>query len=218
MQARWRFTDRTDGDLAPGSDHVEHRRRAVAAGAWTWVHQVHGADVVEVAKPGERAGATADALVTTVPGAVLAVAVADCAPVVLIGSRAGEACAVGVAHAGWRGLAAGIVDRSVTAMIDLGAAEVFALIGPCIGPECYEFGPADLDSVAAAVGPEVRSRTSDGRSALDLRAGVTTAVRASGAVVVGQPAPCTSCAAGAFWSHRARRDSERQAGVVWLDS
>ena len=83
-----RFTGRDEGDMGHGGRYVvdvdaevEARRRAVVDRPWTWLRQVHGADVVEVRTPGDGAGTRADAAVTAEAGCVLAVLVADCAPV-----------------------------------------------------------------------------------------------------------------------------------------
>jgi len=181
--------------------------------------QVHGADVAVVgapAPPGARpfgdAGAApeADAVVAPVPGFALAVLVADCAPVGL-GSPEGVYAAV---HVGWRGLAAGVLGRALAVMGALGASTVQAGVGPCIGPCCYEFGPAGLDDLRQAVPGAVGARTRDGRPALDLRAGVRAQLAAGGAALALEAPECTVCAPGSF-SHRGRRDEGRQALFVW---
>ncbi|HVX17085.1 MAG TPA: polyphenol oxidase family protein [Acidimicrobiales bacterium] len=210
-----RFTDRSHGDLAVDLDDevLAPRRARVVDAPWTWLRQVHGAQVVVVTRPGQHAGVAADAAVTRVAGAPLAIHTADCAPVVM--SAPGV---VGVAHAGWRGLAAGILDRMVDTMIDLGAdpAALAAAIGPCIRPRCYEFGTAELADVVAAVGPDVRSTTSWGTPALDLPAGVQAALARRGVSRVDDAGTCTACSP-VHWSHRARRDASRQATVAWLE-
>lgn len=216
------FTGRAEGDLgslaqrgpAGPSTVVEARRRAIAAGPWTWLRQVHGSRVVVVASPGEHAGAEADAAVTDHPDAVLAVFTADCAPVAF---RSAEGIR-GVAHAGWRGLAAGVVDSTVEAMRQLGATSIEAVLGPCIHPECYEFGASDLDDVASRLGGHVRATTPDGRPALDLPAAVRHAVADAGAVLSDDGCRCTACDKEAdgsprWFSHRAGGDDERQALV-----
>jgi hypothetical protein len=176
---------------------------------------VHGADVVVVDRPGQWAGATADAAVTTVAGAALAVHTADCVPVVLVGPNV-----VGVAHAGWRGLAAGVVEATVATMREVGGAadmDIRALIGPCIRVECYEFGAEDLDRVAAILGERVRGYTASGEPALDLTAAVTEALGRSGVSTIDDDGSCTAC--GRRWfSHRARGDLGRQAAVAWLEA
>jgi polyphenol oxidase len=205
------FTDRSHGDLAVGSAGVLDRRRQVVPGPWTWLRQVHGGRVVVVEHPGQHAGEEADAAVTATPGAVLAVQVADCAPVALLADAA-----VGVVHAGWRGLVAGVVPAAVEAMRDLGAGEIRAVVGPCIRPGCYEFGPDDLDRVAAVLGDVVRVRTDDGRPALDVPAAVRTALQRAGVTDVSDDGVCTACS-DEHWSHRAAGDEARQAVVAWVE-
>lgn len=203
-----RFTGCAEGDLAPGSPGVDRRRQAVATGPWTWLRQVHGATVVVVDRPGQHAGVPADAAVTSSPGAVLAVTVADCAPVVLLAEEA-----IGVVHAGWRGLRAGVVPAAVAALRRLGAGPLRAVVGPCIRPRCYEFGAAELASVAGALGEGVRARTADGRPALDVAAGVRLALAAEGVSECTDAGTCTACSPF-HWSHRGAGDGRRQAVVA----
>ena len=158
-----------------------------------------------VTAPGEHAGVSADAVLTTVPGARLAVRTADCVPVVL--ARGGEA--VAVVHAGWRGLAAGIVEATIDAM---GGADT-AHVGPHIRAGCYEFGAADLDEVAAALGDHVRSTTSWGTPALDLTAGVRAAL---GGLEPDDAGACTACS-DVYFSWRARQEAARCATIAWLE-
>lgn len=222
----YRFTGRAEGDLGSLAERgpsgpspaMESRRRAIVDGPWTWLRQVHGARVVHVTQPGAEAGAEADAAVTTDPGAVLAVLTADCAPVMLSSAEGVR----GVAHAGWRGLEAGVIGAAVAAMRDLGATDVTAVVGPCIHPCCYAFSATDLDRVALAVGDVVRSQTRDGQPALDLPAAVRASLVSAGAALPagGDPAACTSCTTDGdgrprWFSHRARGDDQRQALVTW---
>ena len=189
-------------------------RALIAPGPWTWLRQVHGATVVVVGEPGQHAGAAADAAVTAVPGAVLAVNTADCAGVLLAGPSP-TGVVVGAAHAGWRGLYEGVLESTVEAMRDLGAREVHWRLGPCISPARYEFGESDLDLVASRHGDVVRASTPDGAPALDLRAGVAAALSAAGAL--GPASPVVACTASdpRYYSWRARRDSGRQSAVIW---
>jgi YfiH family protein len=217
--AEVRFTGRTDGDLGHAGAWVElhevdpgvaARRLAVVDRPWSWLRQVHGAEVRVVDGPGKCAGDVGDALVTADPDAALAVLTADCAPVAL----ASEEGVIGAVHAGWRGLVAGVVDAAVAAMRDLGATDVVGALGPCIHAECYEFSAADLDTVAAELGEGVRSVSADNRPALDVPAAVRAAMERSGARLVHDVDVCTACSAE-HYSHRARSELERQAVVVW---
>jgi len=170
--------------------------------------QVHGATVVRVEHPGAGAASEADAAVTAIPGAAVAVQVADCAPVALVGRGV-----VAVAHVGWRGLVRGTIAATVQAM---GGGDLRGVVGPCIHAECYEFGADELGAAEEAAGPRVRSRTSWGTPALDLVAGIEHQLRACGVDVLVSPWDvCTACTPG-YWSHRARGDTQRQAMVVWM--
>ena len=217
--AEVRFTGRTEGDLGHAGAWVEvhevdegvaARRRAVVDRPWSWLRQVHGAEVRVVDGPGKCAGDVGDGLVSADPGAALAVLTADCAPIAL----ASDEGVIGVVHAGWRGLVAGVVDKGVGAMRDLGATDVVAALGPCIHAECYEFSGADLDAVARQLGDGVRGVTSEGRPALDVPAAVRAALERAGARLVHDVDVCTACSTE-HYSHRARRELERQAVVVW---
>jgi len=97
----------------------------------------------------------------------------------------------------------------------LGARTIEAVVGPCIHAECYAFGRADLDALAARLGDEVRAVTSHGEAALDIPAGVRRALRRSGVELVADVDVCTACSSR-YWSWRARQDVERQATVVWV--
>lgn len=215
-----RFTGRAEGDLRPGPSAASsavglaERRAVVTALPWTWLTQVHGTRVVDVLEPGGSAGEEADAAITTARGAALSVATADCAPVVLA-DRAGTATAVAVVHAGWRGLAGGIVAAATAALRAAGATDVVAALGPCIHPACYEFGEEDLALVVARLGEGARGITSQGAPALDLPGAVSAVLSSLGVELTVDTAVCTACSDD-YFSHRACGDAERQATVVWL--
>lgn len=208
------FTDRRDGDFRADGD--PRRREAVARAVvdlpWSWVRQVHGSDVVVIDRPGGGSGLDGDGLVTAVPGAVISVRGADC-PVVGLVSAEGV---IAVAHAGWRGLVAGVLEATVAAMREEGATAVAALLGPCISAPHYAFGRADLDVVAARLGPTVRAHTGDGAPALDLVAAVRAALAPVGVTVDVSQHRCTASSAD-LYSHRARRDLGRQCAAMWLE-
>jgi YfiH family protein len=213
------FTGRAEGDMGHGGGpvvdvrpDVAARRRAVIDLPWTWLRQVHGARVVRVAAPGDNAGAQADAAVTAEAGCALAVLTADCAPVALASPEG----VIGVAHAGWRGLVAGVLEATVAEMRALGATHIEAVLGPCIHAGCYEFGAGDLDAVAARFGDTVRATTDAGTPALDVPAAVRAALAGVGIAPAGitDVDVCTACSAEHF-SWRARREQQRQAVVVW---
>jgi len=112
------------------------------------VHQVHGVAVAVCDGPWESRP-VADALVTARPGLLLGVVTADCGPVLFADARAGI---VGAAHAGWRGAVAGVLEATLEAMRALGARQITAVVGPCIGQPSYEVGADLRDAVLAETG------------------------------------------------------------------
>ena len=222
LVARIRCSQRSDGDFrcdtnaSPSPDHhrrLDRRRQRLMVGEWTWLKQVHGADVVVVTESGDKAGSVADGAVTAVPEAVLALHTADCAPVVVVGDSA-----VGVAHAGWRGIVAGVLREVVQALHSLtpdSGGGLRAVVGPVIRPSAYEFGPAELAAVSGAVRGDVTSVTSWGAPALDLVSAVRGALRTAGVSDVEDLGFDTfhEC----FFSHRVRGERARQATTVRLE-
>jgi YfiH family protein len=193
-------------DDAP--ENVQENRARVAErldARLSFVRQVHGITIRPAGGPDVPEG---DGQVSTVPGVAPAVLVADCLPVVVAAPGA-----VVVLHAGWRGLAGGIVAAGVRALRAAGAGEAFsAAIGPGAGGCCYEVGD-EVHAAFAGYGSAVRH----GRN-LDLKAIARADLEAAGAAEVHDIGLCTLCAdAGLFFSHR--RDggvTGRQAGLAWL--
>lgn len=170
--------------------------------------QVHGADLAwhgrrqspSVYAEAIRTDLEADAELTAEPELTPLVMVADCLPVALVGGRG-----VAMVHCGWRGLAAGVIERAVSASDARAAA-----IGPGIGACCYEVGDEVLAAFAGIDG------AAEGRR-LDLTAVVRALLRRAGVTAIQSAGLCTSCERDLFFSHR--RDGPvtgRQAGLAWL--
>ena len=194
----------TDDD--PEAVSANHDLLAVAAQRprhdLAWARQVHGVDVLALREPptDEERAMEADGQATRLPGVAPMVFVADCLPVAL---SSGDG--VAMLHAGWRGLAGGLLERGVATLRGLGArGEVHAAIGPGAGPCCYEAG----DEVHAAVGHSV------GRN-VDLKAAAAERLRAAGVAEVQDVGICTICDERYFSHRRAGGVTGRQAGVVW---
>ena len=195
---------------------VAENRRLVAAAAelpppkrWVWMQQVHGSAVHWATDPtGDPP--EADAAVTAMPFLPLAVLTADCAPVVI-------ACddAVGVVHAGHRGLLSGVLENAVHELRVAGAGEVRAFLGPCIRVERYEFGADDLARLVEHLGPHVAGRTADGKPALDIPAGVRAALESVGVDSLDDSGVCTS-ATPEFFSYRRDGVTGRQVTIAML--
>jgi YfiH family protein len=207
-------TTRAFGDMR--RDGVGRARlSSLVPAAPFWLHQVHGCAVVQPDLAGEsRLEPDADAATTSHRGVVCAVLVADCMPV-LLASRAGDV--VGVAHAGWRGLAAGVIEAALAAM-RTDPAQVLAWLGPAIGPLAYEVGDevraAFLAADPAAKVAFVPSRPGHWR--LDLYAIARQRLRARGVTQVSGGDFCTHAEADRFFSWRRERTLARMAAVIWL--
>lgn len=182
-----------------------------------FAHQVHGNDVVVVGAANEpmppEAVPEADALVTTTPGVVVAMRVADCVPLLLADPDAGVVAAV---HAGRRGAVVGVAPAAVQVMCDLGAdvARIVARIGPSICGSCYEVPPELRDEVAAVI-PAAAAVTSWGTAAVDVPGAVMAQLRDLGIEATRVPV-CTRESDGQF-SYRRAHPTGRTVGVAWLD-
>jgi polyphenol oxidase len=186
-----------------------------------WCEQVHGDTVAIVAGDDAGRGSTehadafrgADGLVTDVAGLPLAVLAADCVPVLLADRHRGVVAAV---HAGRRGLVSGVVEVAVGTMLDLGAVrgDIAAAVGPSIGPCCYEVGD-DVAAEVTTVLPVTKATTREGRTALDLPAGVRHVLAVEGVSRVTAVGGCTAHQPGLFFSHRRDGITGRLAGIVW---
>lgn len=205
-------------------DQVQRNRDLLVPGldlpsAPHWLRQVHGTGVLRFdAAPvaqGVEVEPTADAAVTSAPGVVLAILTADCLPVVFAARDGGE---VGAAHAGWRGLADGMLEATVAAM-QTPPGELLAWLGPAAGPAHYEVGEdvhsAFVDSDAGAAAAFVATRP--GHWKVDLYALARRRLLAAGlepgAISGGQY--CSIADPQRFFSHRRDRRTGRMATLVW---
>ncbi|NNF63683.1 MAG: polyphenol oxidase family protein [Acidimicrobiia bacterium] len=195
------FTSAADGNAKSAGDRTAISQVLGVSPNWAMVDQVHGTTVVEASAPGWLG--QADALFTDRRNLPIAVFAADCVPVVMEGPRF-----VGAAHAGWRGLASGVIEVVVAAMAAAGSEPVRAAVGPAIGPCCYEVGP----EVIAQFPEESRSTTTWGTPSVDLVAEVRRRVPH---LEVWSLDSCTRCGDE---MHSFRRDgtAERMAGVGWI--
>jgi polyphenol oxidase len=205
--------------VGDGPDDVAANRARLAAelgvapARLVWMNQVHGSGVAVVDEPPAAPLPDTDALVTSTPGLVLVVLVADCVPVLLADAEAGVIAAV---HAGREGVRRGVVPEALAAMRRLGARPeaTTALLGPAVCGGCYEV-PAAMRADVAAVAPAAAARSRRGTPALDLRAGLAEVLRDAGVAQVVHDPRCT-VEDRLLFSHRRDGVTGRQAGAVWL--
>lgn len=202
------------GRLTDDDEEAVERNRAHVSAAigqrLASIRQVHGTSVRRIAAVEEPRGdlPEADGQATTVPGIAPMVMVADCLPVALAGGGV-----VAMLHAGWRGLAGGILEEGVRALRELGATgPVVAAVGPGAGPCCYEVGE-EVHAAFAGYGGHVHR----GRN-LDLKRIAREQLERTGVDEVHDVGLCTMCSERSlFFSHRRDRGvTGRQAGLAWL--
>ena len=194
------FTTAVDGDLR--SDPRARHRVSEALGipsAWAVTRQIHGHAVVDVEAPGSQGDA--DALVTSRTMLPLAVLTADC-----VGVVAHAEGAVGVAHAGWRGAAGGVIEAMRRSLEASGGPLRRAVLGPHIGPGCFEVGPEVAERFDGHV-----SRTTWGTVSVDLASSIEERL----GVEVERLGECTMCGSDGF-SHRRDGDDRRMAAIGWI--
>ena len=202
------------GDLVgddPAAVAENWRRLEAATGLrFARVRQVHGARVIAAAGPSAPRD-EADAVVSGLPGVAACVSVADCVPVLLASP---EGRAVAAVHAGWRGSearAAAEGARALARAAGVGTGRLRAVVGPSIGPCCYEVSEDLAARFEAAFGAAV-VRRGEGGPRLDLWAANLAALREAGVEQVEALGRCTACDPARFYSHR--RDGGRTGRMV----
>lgn len=216
--------DRFDLGMRNGDDTVAVARnrtlleRGLALpSAPHWLRQVHGTGVHRVAAPGSPDGGEpeADAAVTDALGVVLAILTADCLPVVFAAVDGSE---VAVAHAGWRGLAAGVLEATLAAM-HAAPTDVVAWMGPAAGPGAYEIGAEVRDAFVgrdpAAAAAFVATRPGHWRADLYALARRRLAAAGLEADAIHGGGLCTISDAARFYSHRRDQRTGRMATLAW---
>ncbi len=182
------------------------RVRAATGLSFARVRQVHGSRVVQATAVSGVPGEEGDAVLSAQPEIAGCVSVADCVPILIAAPRAGAVAAV---HAGWRGTLAGIVGEAVRALGAVHGArpeELLAVIGPSIGPCCYEVSVDLAERFSAELGSCVANPRA-GRARVDLWLANETILRAAGVGRIEILGRCTSCEVELFYSHR--RDGGR---------
>ena len=201
------------GDDAAAVAENRRRLRTHLPAEPAWLSQVHGVHVVDALAA--SANVEADAAVARAPGAVCAVLTADCLPVLLCDE---SGTMVAAAHAGWRGLAGGVIEATVQAMA-VAPQRLLAYLGPAIGPQSFEVGPEVREAFLAhsAEAASAFVAKGDDKFFADLYRLATQRLRALGTVRIFGGGRCTLREAGLFYSYRRDHTTGRMASLVWME-
>lgn len=205
----------SSGDLA---EHVARNRvivRAVLPADPRYMRQIHGIDVADIDALAPQAPVTADGAVAGSPGSVAAVLTADCMPL-LLADRAGSR--VAAVHAGWRGMAAGVIESALDAL-RVEASEVLAWMGPTIGPDAFEVGAEVREAFVArdARAAEAFRSHKPGKFMADLYLLARQRLNARGVRAVFGGGFCTYGERERFFSYRRARESGRMGAFIWME-
>lgn len=184
-----------------------------------WLEQVHGTEVFDADRWQFDQVPVADAAVTTVPGRVLSVMTADCLPILLCDE---EARVIGVAHAGWRGLCAGVIEKTVDAMLKKmayqDASTLTAYLGPAIGPTAFEVG-SEVRAAFMDLYPEAASAFEPlpraGKYLANLYKLATQRLQRLGVKEISGGSDCTYLDKK-FYSYRRNQQTGRMASFIWI--
>jgi polyphenol oxidase len=202
---------------APAAVAENRRRLRVAAelpAEPVWLAQVHGTWVADLDAPGPEG--PADGAVTRRPGRVCAILTADCLPV-LFAAESGDV--VGAAHAGWRGLAGGVIEATVRSLA-VAPQALLVWLGPAIGPRHFEVGPEVRDELLDhdPEGHAAFTVNARGRFMADLSALARRRLVRLGIERIYGGGECTYSQAERYFSHRREGQTGRQATLIWLKS
>ncbi len=179
-----------------------------------WLRQIHGTVIINAGNtPAHQEG---DGSFTTKPGVVCAVLTADCLPVLLCDKRGAR---VALAHAGWRGLCAGVIESAVRAL-DSPGGDLLAWLGPAIGPRVFEVGPEVREAFLAqdAAASEGFTASPSGRWLADIYQLARRRLTGLGVHSIYGGGFCTFTDAASFYSYRRDGATGRMASLIWLDS
>lgn len=181
-----------------------------------WMNQVHGTEVIDAscARADSAAVVTADAAVATAPGVVCVVMSADCLPVLF---AADDGTAVGIAHAGWRGMSNGVLEATVARM-GVAPTRLLAYLGAAIGPAAYEVGPDVVEAfgVHSAAAQHAFTEKAGGKFWCDLYALARQRLTGVGVERVFGGDACTFTERDRYFSFRRDGRTGRMASLIWI--
>lgn len=208
------------GDDPAAVEKNRHLLRPLLPAEPAWLTQVHGTRVVDLSSASaldQRVPPEADASIASEPGRVCTILTADCLPVLLADYRGTQ---VGAAHAGWRGLAQGVIEQTLAAMRASGADQITAWLGPAIGPQVFEVG-GEVREAFAHLGPQAEAAFvpvpgKANKFFADMAGLARIALLRSGVTQVSGGKDCTVSNPTKFYSFRRDQITGRMASLIWI--
>jgi len=181
-------------------------------GEWNWLSQEHGTKIIWLDENERAFGTKGDALGTSSSQKVIAITVADCLPLLLIG----EGGILILLHLGWRGIERGLLEKAIQFIETKSNEPMSAILGPCISSCCYEFGQNEMDTLVEKYGSKIVSETLVGTPSLDMKECVREILRSCDVEVRHDDAFCTNCDPR-HWSFRGEGTDKRQVMIAWKE-
>jgi len=203
-----------DGDFSVDQTRnrsLKENQSKLINGAWNWLSQVHGTEIIWLDENKRVSGIEGDALATS-SQKVISITVADCLPLLLIE----ESGILSLLHLGWRGIEQGLLEKSIQLIKTKSQEPMGAVMGPCINACCYEFGQNEMDVLVEKYGSKIVSETLTGALSLDMKECVRGILSTYDVEIKYDDPFCTNCDPR-HWSFRSKGTEKRQVMIAWKE-
>ena len=206
-------SDIQDGDFSVSQqqkDFLSRNQLELHNGEWNWLSQEHGTEIVWLEQNERALGVKGDAIATSSSQKVIAITVADCLPLLL----AEQSGIVSLLHLGWRGIDRGLLEKTLEFIRTRSDEPISAVLGPCIGVCCYEFGQEELRTLVEKYGNQIAGKTNTGAVSFNIRSCVKEILNSFDVDIRFEDSSCTHCDPH-YWSFRADGTDKRQVMIAW---
>ena len=206
-------SEKEDGDFSANQTRnasLEENQSKLRYGQWNWLSQEHGTEIIWLEQNERALGVKGDAIATSSSQKVMAITVADCLPLLL----AEQSGIVSLLHLGWRGIDRGLLEKTLKFIRTRSDEPISAVLGPCIGVCCYEFGQEELRTLVEKYGNQIAGKTNTGAVSFNIRSCVKEILNSFDVDIRFEDSSCTHCDPH-YWSFRADGTDKRQVMIAW---
>jgi len=206
-------SEKEDGDFSANQTRnasLEENQSKLRYGQWNWLSQEHGTEIIWLEQNERALGVKGDAIATSSSQKVMAITVADCLPLLL----AEQSGIVSLLHLGWRGIDRGLLEKTLEFIRTRSDEPISAVLGPCIGVCCYEFGQEELRTLVEKYGNQIAGKTNTGAVSFNIRSCVKEILNSFDVDIRFEDSSCTHCDPH-YWSFRADGTDKRQVMIAW---